>query len=184
MKFIPTDLPDAYIVELEPHTDERGFFARMFCAGEFTDHGLEPAIAQANIAFNRRKGTMRGMHYQVPPAAETKYVRCTRGAILDVIIDLRPQSPTYLRNLSVELTADNRRGLYVPQMFAHGYLTLADETEVNYLVSEYYTPGTERGIRYDDPVVGFDWPGAITVISEKDRAWAPFDTSELGGASG
>lgn len=182
MKFIPTDLVGAFLVELEPHTDERGFFSRMFCADEFRQQGLEPALVQANIAFNRRKGTMRGMHYQVPPAAETKYVRCTRGAVLDVIVDLRPDSPTYLQHLSVELTADNRRGLYVPQMFAHGYLTLSDDTEVNYLVSEYYTPGTERGMRYDDPAVGFDWPGEIVVISDKDRAWSPFNP-DFGGAS-
>lgn len=187
MKFIPTDLADAYLVELQERTDERGFFARMYCANEFTEHGLEPTVAQGNIAYNHREGTMRGMHYQLPPAAETKYIRCTRGAIYDVIVDLRPDSPTYRRSIGVELTADNRLGLYVPQMFAHGYLTLADDTEVSYLVSEFYTPGVERGLRYDDPVVGVDWPGEVRVISDKDRAWPPFDEAthgaELGGAS-
>lgn len=177
MKFVPTELRDAYVVELEPHSDDRGFFARTFCAREFTEHGLEPAVAQGNIAFNHHEGTLRGMHYQLPPAAETKYLRCTRGAVFDVIVDLRPDSPTFRRSLGVELTADNRLGLYVPGMFAHGYLTLTDDAEVSYLVSEFYTPGAERGLRYDDPVVGIDWPGEVRVISEKDRSWPPYEES-------
>lgn len=181
MKFVPTGLVDAYVVELEPHHDERGFFARMFCADEFEQHGLVPAVAQGNVSFNHRRGTMRGMHFQRPPAAETKYIRCVRGAIYDAIIDLRPDSPTYLRSFGVELTADNRLGLYVPTMFGHGFLTLTDDTEVSYLVSEFYTPGVEGGLRYDDPVLDVAWPVEIEVISEKDRSWPAFDAD--GGGS-
>jgi dTDP-4-dehydrorhamnose 3,5-epimerase len=175
MKFVPTGLADAYVVELEPHHDERGFFARMFCANEFEQHGLEPAVVQGNLSFNHRRGTLRGMHFQRPPAAETKYIRCLRGAIYDAIIDLRPESPTYLRSFGVELTADNRLGLYVPTMFGHGFITLTDDTEVSYLVSEFYTPGVEGGLRYDDPVLDVTWPVEIQVISDKDQSWPAFD---------
>src|SRR6185437_7778159 len=129
MIFTETNLKGAFIIDLDRKTDERGFFARAFCQNEFRDHGLEPVIAQANIAFNRRKGCVRGMHFQFPPAAETKLVRCTRGAILDIIVDLRPESATYLDHISVELTADNHRALYVPERFAHGYQVLDDNTE-------------------------------------------------------
>ncbi|HSK95079.1 MAG TPA: dTDP-4-dehydrorhamnose 3,5-epimerase [Euzebyales bacterium] len=181
MKFVPTGLADAYVVELEPHHDDRGFFARMFCADEFAQHGLEPAVVQGNMSFNHRRGTLRGMHFQRPPAAETKYIRCLRGAIYDAIIDLRPESPTYLRSFGVELSADNRLGLYVPAMFGHGYLTLTDDSEVSYLVSEYYTPGVEGGLRYDDPVLDVAWPVPIEVISDKDQAWPPFDPAAAGG---
>lgn len=171
MKFIETKLQGAFIIELEERTDARGFFARTFCAHEFEDHGLKPAVAQCNMSYNYKKGTMRGMHYQVAPATEAKLVRCTSGAVYDAIVDLRPNSPTYLQHIGVELTASNRRALYVPEMFAHGYLTLTDDAEVFYQVSEFYTPGTEQGLRHDDPALNIEWPAAIEVISEKDAAW-------------
>ena len=151
MIFTETKLKSAFIVDIEPREDERGFFARGFCQREFEAHGMKPMIAQANIGFNRRKGTLRGMHFQFPPAAETKLVRATRGAILDIIVDLRPESPTYLQHVAVELTADNHRGIYVPERFAHGYQALEDNTETTYQVGEFYTPGSEGGLPYDDP---------------------------------
>ena len=172
MKFVETALKGAYIIELERREDERGFFARAFCQNEFTDHGLKPVIAQANLAFNRRRGTVRGMHFQYPPAAETKLVRCTRGAIVDIIVDLRPESPTYLKHVAVELNEDNFRALYVPERFGHGYQVLADKTDTMYFVGEFYTPGVEGGLRHDDPRLGLKWPEPVTVISEKDRGWA------------
>lgn len=178
MKFIPTELSDAHVVEVEPHSDHRGSFSRMFCAREFAEHGLEPTVVQGNLSINRSRGTLRGIHYQLPPAAETKYVRCIRGAIYDVIIDLRPESPTYLRSFGIELSADNRLGLYVPAMFGHAMLSLVDDTEVNYLVSALYTPELERGIRYDDPLFAIEWPAPIEVISEKDASWPAFDPEE------
>ena len=174
MKFTPTPLEDAWVLDLELRNDDRGFFGRMFCANEFREHGLEPTVAQGNLSFNHRAGTLRGMHYQLPPATETKLVRCTRGAIYDAIVDLRPGSPTYLRSWGLELTADNRRALYVPGMFGHGYLTLTEGAEVEYLVSEFYTPGQERGLRWNDPVLDVDWPMAVEVISEKDATWPDF----------
>ena len=174
MRFTPAPLDGAWIIDLERREDPRGWFARTFCRREFEAHGLEPVIAQANISWNPRKGTLRGMHYQVPPAAETKLVRCTRGALWDVIVDLRPDSPTFLRHFGVELTAENGRQLYVPELFAHGFLTLADDTEVAYQVGEFYSPGAERGIRHDDPALGIEWPVPVEVISEKDAAWPAF----------
>lgn len=174
MQFTETKLKGAFILDLEMREDPRGFFARTFCQKEFEAHGLKPMVAQCNLSFNHKKGTMRGMHYQVPPAAETKLVRCTRGAIYDVIVDLRPDSPTYLQHVGVELTADNRRQLYVPEMFAHGYLTLTEHAEVTYQVGEFYTPGYERGIRFDDPALNIEWPVAVEVISEKDANWPAF----------
>jgi len=174
MKFVPTPLKDAYVVELQPIEDSRGAFSRTFCGKEFEQHGLKPTVAQANVSWNHKKGTLRGMHYQVRPAAETKLVRCTTGGIYDVIIDLRPESPTYLQHFGVELTAQNRKALYVPELFAHGYLTLTDGAEVFYQVGEFYSPGYERGIRYDDPKFGIQWPVPIEVISDKDAKWAPF----------
>src|SRR5690606_3431192 len=167
MRFTETKLKGAFILDLELREGPRGFFARTCCQKEFEAHGLKPVVAQCNCSFNHKKGTMRGMHYQVPPAAETKLVRCTRGAIYDVIIDLRPESPTYRQWIGVELTEHNRRQLYVPEMFAHGYLTLTDNAEVAYQVGEFYTPGYERGIRYDDPAFQIEWPVAIEVISDK-----------------
>jgi dTDP-4-dehydrorhamnose 3,5-epimerase len=176
--FTETKLEGAFIIDLDRKEDNRGFFARAFCQHEFEDNGLKPVIAQANIAFNRRKGSVRGMHFQFPPAAETKLVRGTRGGILDVIVDLRPESPTYLDHISVELTADNHRALYVPERFAHGYQVLEDDTETSYQVGEFYTPETEGGLRYDDPRLGLTWPLPVTEMSEKDRAWALLDEIE------
>jgi dTDP-4-dehydrorhamnose 3,5-epimerase len=179
MIFAETPLEGAFLIDLEKRDDDRGFFARAFCQREFEAHGLKPVIAQANIGFNRRRGTIRGMHFQFPPAAETKLVRCVRGAILDVIVDLRPESPTYLKHLAVELSADNRRGIFVPERFAHGYQTLEDDTETTYHVGEFYTPGSEGGILYDDVGLGLEWPLPVSIISEKDRQWKPL--SEIGG---
>ena len=170
MRFTETDLPGAFVIDLELREDERGFFARAFCQHEFEDHGLEPVIAQANLAYNHRRGTLRGMHFQIPPAAETKLVRATRGAIVDIIVDLRPESATYLQHVAVELTQDNHRALYVPERFAHGYQVLADQTETSYQVGEFYSPPNERALRYDDPRLGLEWPLPVTVISEKDQA--------------
>lgn len=179
MIFRETSLKGAFLIELEPHSDARGFFARSFCAREFAAHGLKPAVAQCNLSYNHKAGTLRGMHYQLPPAAETKLVRCTRGAIYDVIIDLRPDSDTYLQHFGAELSEENRAALYVPEMFAHGYQALSDGAEVTYQVSEFYTPGMERGLRYDDPAFGIAWPMPVSVISDKDAAWAPFEASEV-----
>ncbi|WP_017656137.1 dTDP-4-dehydrorhamnose 3,5-epimerase [Fortiea contorta] len=171
MIFTETALNDAFMIELEQKPDHRGFFARTFCAQEFAAHGLKPTVAQCNLSFNHKKGTVRGMHYQIAPATETKLVRCTKGAIYDVIIDMRPESPTFLSHIGVELTPDNYRALYVPAMFAHGYQTLTDDSEVVYQVSEFYTPGYERGLRYDDPSFNIDWPLEVSDISEKDANW-------------
>lgn len=178
MLFTPTPLQGAYLVDLKEITDDRGFFARAFCAEEFEAHGLKPVVAQANISFNHRKGTLRGLHYQLPPASETKFLRCISGAIWDVIVDMRPDSDTYLQHFGVELSAANRQALYVPEMFAHGYLTLTDAAEVFYSVGEFYTPGAERGLRYDDPALGITWPVGIEVISEKDANWLLLGSEE------
>lgn len=178
MIFTETKLKGAFIIDLERREDARGFFARAFCQKEFAAHGLKPIIAQANIAHNHKKGTLRGMHFQFPPAAETKLVRCTRGAILDIIVDLRPESPTYLQHVAVELTEDNQRALYVPERFAHGYQVLRDNTDTSYQVGEFYTPEAEGGLRYDDPRLGLKWPLPVTVISEKDQKFAPLDKIE------
>lgn len=177
MIFHQTPLHGAYVIELEERSDERGFFARTFCAREFAEHGLKPTVAQANVSFNHAQGTLRGMHYQVPPAAETKLVRCTRGAIYDAIIDLRPDSPSYLKHFGVELSESNRLAFYVPELFAHGYLTLTPGAEVVYQVGEFYTPGYERGIRYDDPAFSIQWPAPITLLSPKDESWPAFDAA-------
>ena len=171
MKFTATDIEGVAIIDLELRSDDRGFFARSFCQDEFTDHGLLPMVAQCNISHNHRAGTLRGMHYQLEPATEAKLVRCISGAIIDQIVDLRPESPTYLQHVSVELSASNRRSLYVPPMFGHGYQTLVDDAEVLYQVSERYTPGQERGLRYNDPALGLRWPLDVTAISEKDNSW-------------
>jgi dTDP-4-dehydrorhamnose 3,5-epimerase len=178
MIFTETVLRGAYILDLERREDDRGFFARAFCQQEFREHDLEPIVAQANVAFSRRRGTLRGMHFQYPPAAETKLVRCTRGAILDVIVDLRPESPTYLARVAVELSADNGRSLYVPRRFAHGYQVLEDTTETSYMVGEFYAPGLEGGLRFDDPRLGIDWPLPVGDMTEKDRGWALLDAAE------
>lgn len=174
MIFTETELPGAYLIEIEQRIDERGFFARTWCRNEFEQHGLVANIVQVNMSSNHRQGTLRGMHYQRPPYAETKLIRCTKGAIYDVIIDLRPDSPTYLRWIGVELTDDNYRMLYVPEGFAHGFQTLADTTEVTYQVSAFYTPGAEGGARYNDPQFAINWPLPVAVISEKDATWPDF----------
>jgi dTDP-4-dehydrorhamnose 3,5-epimerase len=171
MVFAETKLKGAYVIDLDRREDDRGFFARTFCRHEFAERGLKTQIAQANVAFNRRRGTLRGMHFQFPPAAETKLVRCTRGAILDVIVDLRPESATYLEHVAVELTEDNGRSLYVPERFAHGYQVLADDTETSYQVGEFYAPELEGGLRFDDPRLDLRWPLPVVEISDKDRSW-------------
>ncbi|GAB4134519.1 MAG: dTDP-4-dehydrorhamnose 3,5-epimerase [Cyanobacteria bacterium J069] len=180
MLFTETHLKGAFIVDLDRKSDDRGYFARAFCGKEFEDHGLKPFVAQCNLSFNQAKGTLRGMHYQVAPATETKLIRCIRGAVYDVIIDMRPDSATYLQHVGVELTPDNGRALYVPEMFAHGYQTLTDDAEVMYAVSEFYTPGCERGARYNDPIFGIRWPLPVAVISEKDASWALLETAPVG----
>jgi dTDP-4-dehydrorhamnose 3,5-epimerase len=171
MIFTETNLKGSYIIDLDRKEDSRGFFARSFCQKEFEAIGLKQIIAQANVAFNHSKGTLRGMHFQYPPAAETKLVRCTRGAILDIIVDLRPESPTYLEHIAVELNEDSCRSLYVPERFAHGYQVLRDQTETSYQVGEFYTPGAEGGLAYDDPRLGLKWPLPVSEISEKDQQW-------------
>ena len=171
MRFTETVLQGAFVIDLERREDGRGYFARSFSQDEFRDHGLEPVIAQANTAFNRRRGTLRGMHFQYPPAAETKLVRATRGAIVDVIVDLRPESDTYLQHVAVELTAENGRSLYVPRRFAHGYQVMEDETETSYLVGEFYSPQHEGGLRFDDPALDITWPLPAGEMSDKDRGW-------------
>ena len=178
MIFTETKLKGAYIIDLDRRTDERGFFARAFCQKEFRERGLKPVIAQANLASNALKGTLRGMHFQYPPAAESKLVRCTRGAILDIIVDLRPESPTYLEHVSVELNEDNMTALYVPERFAHGYQALRDNTDTSYQVGEFYTPDAEGGLRYDDPRLGLEWPLPVAVISPKDQAFRPLSEIE------
>jgi dTDP-4-dehydrorhamnose 3,5-epimerase len=178
MIFTETRLKGAFVIELERREDDRGFFARAFCQREFAEHGLEPVIAQANIAFNRRRGTLRGMHFQFPPHAETKLVRATRGAILDIIVDLRPESATYLQQVAVELGAEDHRALYVPKRFAHGYQALEDGTETSYQVGEFYSPGTEGGLSPLDPRLGLRWPLPVSQISEKDSKWKLLDEVE------
>jgi dTDP-4-dehydrorhamnose 3,5-epimerase len=176
--FTETKLKGAFIIDLERREDSRGFFARAFCQKEFKAHGLKPVIAQANIASNFRKGTVRGMHFQYPPAAETKLVRCTRGRILDIIVDLRPESTTYMQHVSIELSDDNQLALYVPERFAHGYQTLRDNTDTSYQVGEFYTPEAESGLIYNDPRLGLNWPMPVTVISEKDQKFPLLDQFE------
>jgi dTDP-4-dehydrorhamnose 3,5-epimerase len=171
MIFTETKLKGAFIVDVDRREDSRGFFARTFCQHEFIEHGLNPCIAQSNIALNFRRGTLRGMHFQFPPAAETKLVRVTRGALLDVIIDLRPESPTYLQHTGVELTADNRRALYVPERFAHGYQVLEDNTEATYDMGEFYAPDLQSGLRFDDPELGLSWPLPPAEVADKDLRW-------------
>jgi dTDP-4-dehydrorhamnose 3,5-epimerase len=172
MKITRTNIADVAIIDLELREDDRGFFARTFDVAEFEAAGLNPAVEQCNASFNHQAGTLRGMHYQLAYAPEVKLVRCIRGAIVDKIVDMRPESETYLEHISVELTAENRRALYVPAMFAHGYQTLVDATEVIYQVTGKYTPAAERGQRYSDPALKLTWPLEVTKISEKDATWA------------
>jgi dTDP-4-dehydrorhamnose 3,5-epimerase len=174
--FTETPLEGAFLIDLEPVSDERGFFARSFCRREFAARRLNPELAQCNISLNRRRGTLRGMHWQVAPHQEAKLVRCTQGAIYDVIIDLRQGSPTFATHFASTLTAIDRRMLYVPEGFAHGFLTLEDDTEVFYQMSEFFAPDSARGVRYDDPAFGIRWPMEILVVSDRDRSypdWVP-----------
>ncbi|MCU1428510.1 MAG: rmlC [Actinomycetia bacterium] len=171
MKFTETAIAGVWLIDLEPLTDERGFFARTFCADEFAAHGLDPTVAQCNVSLTSEAGSIRGLHYQVAPAAETKLVRVVRGANHDVAVDLRPCSTTYRRHVAVELSAENRRAMYVPADFAHGFQTLVADTEVEYQMGAPYTPGTDRGLRYDDPALAIPWPRPVTTISQKDRTW-------------
>jgi dTDP-4-dehydrorhamnose 3,5-epimerase len=174
MIFTSTRLSVAYVIDLDRRTDERGFFARTWCEQELAEHGLASRVVQANLSYNRQRGTLRGLHYQRAPYAETKLVRCTRGAIWDVILDLRPGSPDCGQWLGVELTAENYRALYVPEGFAHGFITLTDDAEVSYQVSQAYTPGAEGGIRWNDPAFNIQWPAPVQVISAKDAAWPDY----------
>lgn len=175
MQFEPLKLAGAYLIRPEPIRDERGFFARSFCAREFAAHGLKDSFVQCNISWNARKGTLRGMHFQLPPHEEVKLVRCTAGAIYDVIVDLREGSPTRGQWVAVELTAANRHMLYVPEGFAHGFKTLVDDTEVFYQMGSFYVAGAAAGLRYDDPALAIDWPPGEIVISERDLSYPPFE---------
>ena len=177
MQFLATPLADAFVVELDLRGDQRGFFARLFCENEFASAGLHSHFVQVNNSLSSRKGTLRGLHYQLAPAAEVKLVRCIRGALYDVIVDIRPDSPTYCRWFGAELSAANRRMMYVPRGFAHAFITLADETEAIYLVSDFYSPDCERGLRWNDPRFAIQWPLQPVEISEKDSNWPDFDPS-------
>ncbi|MFO0887972.1 MAG: dTDP-4-dehydrorhamnose 3,5-epimerase [Isosphaeraceae bacterium] len=175
MIFTETPIPGAYLIDLEKRGDDRGFFARAFCEREFEAKGLVSRFVQVNNSLSGEKGTLRGMHYQLPPHAETKVVRCIRGALYDLILDLRPDSPTFGTGFGAELTAENRRMMYVPKGFAHGFITLADDTEALYFVDEFYAPQHERGVRWNDARFGLRWPIAPVVISEKDANQKDFD---------
>ena len=176
MRFTPTEVDGAYVVDLDVHGDERGGFARTFDAEEFAALGLEPLVAQANLSFNRQAGTLRGLHRQVPPHAEAKLVRCIAGAVVDVAADARPGSPTYGKHVMVELSAQNRRALYLPPYVFHGYQTLVEDAEMVYQVSGRYVPGSEEGVRYDDPAFSISWPLEPTALSDKDAAWPALST--------
>jgi dTDP-4-dehydrorhamnose 3,5-epimerase len=175
MIFTETKLKGAFVIELEKLIDERGFFARTYCFREFEAHGLNPRVVQCNMSYNLKKGTLRGMHYQVPPFEEAKLVRCTRGAIHDIIVDIRPDSPTFKDYCSLQLTADNKLALYIPEGFAHGFLTIEDNTEIFYQMSEFYSPESARGFRWNDPAFAIPWPASIEVISERDRTYPDFE---------
>lgn len=174
MIFKPTTLKDAFIIDIEKREDDRGFFARAWCADEFAQHGLDTTLAQCSISFNHKRGTLRGMHWQAEPHGEVKVVRYTAGAIYDVIVDVRPDSPTFKKWIGVELSASNRRMLYIPKGFAHGFQTLADDAEMFYFISAFYAPAAARGARYNEPAFGIDWPLPISIIAAKDEAWPDF----------
>ena len=174
MTFRPTAVEGAWIVKPERHADARGFFARTWCAGEFAHHGLEHRFVQASVSYNPRRGTLRGLHYQAAPHAEAKLVRCTRGAIHDVAVDLRPESPTFRRHTAVVLDADNRLALYIPEGCAHGFQTLVDDTEVLYQMSAFYAPEAARGVRWDDPAFAIPWPAAERIIADRDQRYPDF----------
>ena len=179
MQFIPTKLRDAFLIEPSPHADQRGVFVRMFCQEEFAKAGLETNFVQANRSMSELKGTLRGMHMQASPHSEVKLVQCMRGAVFDVVIDLRPNSETYMGWVGYELTESNRRQLYVPKGFAHGFQTLSDGAEVGYLVSNCYNKDAERGVRFDDPIFGIQWPLNVTIVSDKDSSWPPYSEERL-----
>lgn len=174
MKFTASRIPGAWIIDITAIHDDRGFFAMTWLPDEFRQRGIVPALAQCNLAFNHKRGTLRGMHFQGEPHAQAKIIRCTRGALLDVIVDLRPESPAYCQWEAVELTEDNRRMLYMPEGIAHGYLTLADETEAYYHASSAWAPQAESGVRWDDPAFAIAWPSTPSVISPKDAAWPAY----------
>ena len=175
MIFGVTRLRDAWLIDIEPREDERGFFARTWCRQELAAHGLDTEIAQESLSFNRHRGTIRGLHFQLPPHEEIKIVRCTRGAIFDVIVDLRPRSPSYLCWQGFELSAENRRAIYVPKGFAHGFQTLTDNAEIAYQISAFYAPEATGGYRHDDTAFAIAWPLPVTVISERDLGWPAFN---------
>ncbi len=187
MIFTELELAGAFVVDIEKRHDDRGFFGRAWCAQEFEAHGLKSAIRQINTSFSAHQGTMRGLHYQVDPYQETKFIRCTQGRIFDVIVDLRPESPTFKQWVGTELSAENYRMVYVPENFAHGFLTLEDNSEVYYPTTEFYTPNAERGIRFNDPTFAIEWPAEVSVFSDKDISHDDFDpnsfNSPLGGQS-
>lgn len=175
MHFFETGIPGVWVIDPDPHHDERGRFLRAWCSREFSERGLQFAPVQANMGYSAVKGTLRGMHFQEAPALERKLIRCTRGAIFDVVLDLRSRSSSYGRWYGVELTPENGRMLYVPEHCAHGYQTLEDDTEMYYMTSQYYTVSAVRGVRFDDPAFGIQWPLAPTIVSEQDRNWAPVE---------
>lgn len=174
MRFIETQIKGAFLIELEPNEDERGFFARTFCIEEFKAHGLDFKVVQCSISFNKKKGTLRGMHYQAKPYEEAKIVRCYKGAIYDIILDLRPESESFKKWISAELNENNRRALYIPKGVAHGFQTLADDTEVFYMMDEFYHPEYARGIRWDDPEFKIEWPLPVMCVSERDKNYPNF----------
>jgi len=174
MIFTETKIAGAFIIDIEPHTDERGFFSRSFCRHEFEDHGLSPVVAQCNISLNHKRGTIRGMHFQTAPHEEAKLVRCTRGEIFDVVVDLRPASPTHTQWVGVRLDDRNHRMLYIPAGCGHGFQSLTDDAELTYQVSEFFAPTHASGYRYDDPAFGITWPLPLSVISQADSSWPPY----------
>lgn len=174
MKFTETPIKGAFVIEVQKFEDDRGIFGRSFCEREFEEHGLTSRMVQTNVSFNYKKGTLRGIHYQIDPHQESKLVRCTRGSLYDVVVDLRPGSPTYMQWFGVELTADSYRMLLIPEDCGHAFQTLEDNTEAIYQVSQFYTPGAEAGIRWNDPAIGIKWPLPVSVISEKDANWPDF----------
>jgi dTDP-4-dehydrorhamnose 3,5-epimerase len=179
MIFSETPVKGVFLIDLEPIADERGFFARSWCQQEFATHGLSTQVVQCNVSYNRFRHTLRGLHYQVVPHQEAKLVRCVRGALYDVVLDLRPGSSTYLQHVGVELSADNRQAIHVPEGCAHGFLTLTDDTEVLYQMSAAYAAGAARGIRWDDPAFGIRWPAPVVIISQRDRSYPDFSPHQL-----
>ena len=184
MKFIETILPGAYVIEIDKLVDERGFFARTWCTKEFSDHGLPAEIKQTSTSYNKEKGTLRGMHFSMPPCKEGKIVRCTSGSMLDVIIDIRPESPSFLKHIKVLLSRDLRNAVYVPPGFAHGYQTLEEDTEIFYMMTEEYKPGYADGFRWNDPAFGIEWPEQEKIILDRDDSYPDFDISKTQGFVG